>query len=438
MSIVVIVLILLMIFHSLIGFLLKRKSGDVYGFVLAGQKVKPLAAAFSLVATIIGASAILGTSGLAGKNGPSAFVWLGSGIVGLALLIFLLEKIDFRQAFSLPGMLGKHGGAGVRLASALVILPTWIGIVAAQFAAVGKISEALEPGSYTLMVIAAAVCTGIYVALSGQGGVIKTDKFQFVFISLLLFTLALTMFVKAGDFSAVKFQPLSTTKMIDISIAVAFPFLIGPDIFSRLLTLENNQQRKKTLVLAIAALLIMALVITFIGSYSALFVKTEASEQIMVKLPQFFWGEAGAVLAGVALLAAIISSADTCLFTSATIIAVDVVGIKSRKTIAILALVIAVLSAILALWLGGVLKALFISYTIYTSGLAVPAILALIFKRKLSGFTLVTTVLTGSSIGVYGRFNEMSFSLPIAIAASLIMALAGIFLENRKKAFRNS
>lgn len=438
MSIAFIVLILFIILHPVIGWINRRKSEDIRSFVLAGREVSPLSAAASLVATIMGASAILGTTGLAQKHGPSAFVWLGAGILGLTVLIFLIDRVDFRKALSLPDMLGKHGGAGVRIASALVIIPTWIGIVAAQFAAVGKVAEAVQPGSYLPVVVVVAICVAAYVALSGQRGVLKTDKFQIVLIFILLLTLVVWMLATGLDVEKLNYQPLGSLKMVDIAIAVAFPFLIGPDIFSRLLTVKTASLRKRTLLYTIVGLLFISAMVIFVGTFAGLFVDFSAKEQLMVKLPEIFWGNIGVTVASVALLAAIISSADTCLFTSATIISVDLLGKSNAKTIAFLSVVMAIISAILALWLGGVLKALFISYTIYTSGLAVPAIFALFLKKALPKYTMIVTIVAGSTIGMIGRFNEQEFTLLFAITVSLLIAVVGNLIENNKNAFGNN
>ena len=97
----------------------------------------------------------------------------------------------------------------------------------------------------------------------------------------------------------------------------------------------------------------------------------------------------GVVIA--ALLSAMMSSADTCLLTTSTIFSVDIIkpllktDISEKKLLLLtrlLIVVIGIFSLFLALSLKGVIPALLLGYTVYTSGLVFPILLGF-YKHRL-------------------------------------------------------
>jgi SSS family solute:Na+ symporter len=99
-------------------------------------------------------------------------------------------------------------------------------------------------------------------------------------------------------------------------------------------------------------------------------------------------GVSGLVIA--ALLAAMMSSADTCLITTSTIFTVDIYkrifpAISERKTLfvaKVAVIVIGRLTLLVALRLNGIINSLLLAYTVFTSGVVLPVI-AGFYKDKL-------------------------------------------------------
>ncbi len=429
-------LLAMLIVHMLVGWKLGRATHDLPRYVLTDGKVSAFGVASSLLATILGASAVIGVCGLAMTHGWTALIWLGAGVFGLLALSFLIDRVDLKSALSLPQVLDKQGGRSMRLISAWVILPAWIGIIAAQFAAFGRLTEALQPGSFYIMTAVMALAVIGYVGFAGQQGVIRTDRVQIGMILLLLLALAFTLLWSPPQplfqpSLQKPLQPLSPVRLLDIGLAVAFPFLIGPDIFSRMLTLRSARQRGQSLRYTALGLAISACLIVGIGVAAREWISAEEAEQVLIHLPELLWGSWGGIVAALALAAVILSSADTCLLSAATILTVDVFGKESLRTTRIGVVSLGIASLFIAWWLGGVIKTLLLAYTIYTSGLAVPAIAALFLHRPLPKYTLMLTISAGAATGIYLRLTEQPFGLPLALGVSTLIAVFGSYLEKK-------
>jgi SSS family solute:Na+ symporter len=157
---------------------------------------------------------------------------------------------------------------------------------------------------------------------------------------------------------------------------------VGPDIYSRLFCAKDEQVAKSSALWAGLAIIPISLFIIIIGMGAKILYPDIPSEQafptvIGELLPV---GLSGLVLA--ALLAAIMSSADTCLLTTSTIFTEDIykrifpgTGEKKRLMISRLGIVIiGIVALLIALQLGGVISSLLLAYTIYTSGIVLPVL----------------------------------------------------------------
>ncbi len=428
------VLLAFLVLHPLLGIRRGDWGSSLVSMVVADRAVSPWKAAGSLLATILGASAVMGTSGLAFDHGWVALVWLGAGVVGLLTLAWLLPRVRISEAMTLPHLLGAEGSPLLRKVSAALIVPAWVGIVAAQFSAVVRISAALAPGMEIPLTCLAAVMVAIYVVLSGQKGVIRTDAAQLgvivVFLGFMLGSLLL------GDHPAVtprELKPLPFSRVLDVFLLVSFPFLVGPDMFSRVLTVQGLAGRRKTLLLAAGGLAIMAIVITAIGVLGRNWLPDGTGERVLLEVPGRL-GRWATGLAGIGLLAVVLSSADTCVLSASTILSMDLLGQRSVGAIRYAVVGFTATALAMALWSGGIIPALMWSYTLYTTGLAVPAIAALFLHRKLGTASLLASLTCGAAMGVFGQLTKMPYTLPAALTVSLIAAVVAYRLERKPPA----
>lgn len=137
-------------------------------FHLAGRSIKLILLIGTFCASIFGASATLGMAGLGFSNGLPGAWWMLSGTAGLLVLAtFFAEKIRATGCYTLPELVGSFYGEKVRFAASVLIVFSWVGIIAVQIVASGKILGAVFGGNETLFM---AACTTVFVLYTIHGG----------------------------------------------------------------------------------------------------------------------------------------------------------------------------------------------------------------------------------------------------------------------------
>lgn len=433
MELGLVVIVLFLVLHPLLGIRRSDLKSDIGSMVVADGHVSPFRAGASLLATILGASAVMGTSGLAYTHGWVALAWLWAGVLGLLLLALLLPRVRFGHAMTLPHLLGDAGRPVLRKVAAALIVPAWLGIVAAQLAAVHRICGTLAPGAELPLVVLAAVTIAAYVAMSGQRGVLRTDWMQLSIIAAFLLSILGYLLLREAEPAqpVPAMVPMPLGRVVDVVFLVAFPFLVGPDMFSRLLLVDGTRGRRQALLMAAGGLAVFAVIITAIGVLGHYAFPGLTGEKILLEIPAA-WGKWAALLAGLGLLATVLSSADTCALSASSILAIDLLGRQSVTLVRVSAVAITALALALALWLGGIIPSLMWTYTLYTTGLAVPAIAALFLHRPLAPTSLILSMASGATVGILGLIYKFPYSLPLALTASLLAALTTNLLTPTK------
>ena len=383
----------------------KKKSSTQNGFFVANRSGSAIFIIGSLCATIIGASVTLGMAGMGYRMGLPGAWWLLVGSVGLLILgFFFARKVRGYGLYTLPQLLEKqYNSRAAGLVASILIAVSWLAVIAAQIIAAGKILSILLPNVDTslIMAISAAVLT-LYTFLGGQYSVIRTDLVQFgivivgviVCLGLVLSDVGgfggLHSSLPSGYFSFPTNANFTWPNLITLLILTGSAYAVGPDMCSRLFCARNEKVAKKSALSAALIAIPVAFIIVLIGIGAKALFPDIASEQafptvIKEVLPI---GASGLVIA--ALLAAMMSSADTCLITTSTIFTVDIYKrifpkMSERKTLLVAkvaVLVIGGLTLIVALQLNGIISSLLLAYTVFTSGVVLPVI-AGFYKDKL-------------------------------------------------------
>lgn len=382
----------------------KKRSTDSSGFFVAGRNGGVLLIAGSLCATFIGSSVVVGMVGSGYSMGLPGVWWLLVGAIGLVILgLFLAKKVRRVGLYTLPELVEKQYGPKAGLLASLVIAVSWIAICAAQIIAAGKVLNVLVPSwnLSVLMAICAAVFV-IYTVLGGQYSIIRTDFFQFgILIVGMLVTMGLVL-SNAGGISGLKAAlpsghfsfPVNDSfgwyNLVLYLVLTGSVYVVGPDMYSRLFCARNEKVARNSALTAAAVAVPIAFVIVLIGMGAAALYPGIAPEQAFPTVIQDLLpaGVSGLVIA--ALLAALMSSADTVLLTTSAILGIDVYGKafpradERRKLMIskISVVVIGLFALLVAMHMKGIISTLLYSYTIFTSGIVIPVI-AGFYKDKL-------------------------------------------------------
>ena len=435
-----------------VGILSMKKIKDTMSYFVADRNGSSLAISGSLVATTIGGSGTIGLAGLGYSKGLVGAWWLLVGAIGLCILsLWLAKKVREYEVYTLPEILERqYGGSSTKIVASLVIATAWLGIIAGQIIAAGKILSVLWPGQLELLMVLAASVFVVYTVLGGQYSILRTDMIQSVIIVVGLLLCLVVSLPAAGGLTAMtavlppsyfSFPVSSSFGWMDLLTFLLFvgaAYLVGPDIYSRIFCSRSPEVAKRSVMIAAIAMIPIAFFVTLIGITARVLLPGISAESALpaLILQAVPVGLSGLVIA--ALLAAVMSSADTCLLTTSTIITADVINPLRRSEMTetkllmvsrIGVIVIGIISLLIALTLKGIIASLLLGYTVYTSGLVIPVILGFYSKRlKLNRFGVIAAVVGGGGMGLVLKLSGYNNLSLLTFPLSALLLFGGSYL----------
>jgi SSS family solute:Na+ symporter len=441
-----------------IGLVSRRRARGADNFFVAGRSGTSLLITGSLLATIVGGSATVGMAGLGFSQGLTGMWWLLVGSVGLIVLgVFWAGKVREFGLYTLPELVEKQYDKRISLAASILIVISWLGVIAGQIVASGTILSVLGLGSPVMwMVIFSAVFIG-YTLLGGQYAVIRTDAFQIGIIFVGIFSGLGLVLYRLGGWGGLQMSlaperfnfPLSPQfsgyELVVLLLLVGLTYVVGPDMYSRLFCARDTRTARNSVLWAALLIIPFALAITLIGmGASALFPQIAPEQAFPTVINEVLPPIVGAIVLA-ALLGAVMSSADTCLMTASTILSVDIVGrfkpsLKSEQILSISRwgiVGLGLLSLLLALWLKGVISALLFAYTVYTSGLILPVIAGFYKdKLKVTPAGALAAIIGGGGVALVSKLMAIRYLDLGGLLVSGILLFLVSFINNRLKGQR--
>jgi len=433
-----------------IGVISRRRARRADDFFVAGRKGTAPFVTGSLLATIIGGSATLGMAGLGFRQGLTGAWWLLVGSAGLIILgIFFAKKVRKHALYTLPELIAKQYDRRVALAASGLIVIAWVGIIAAQIIAAGKIMGILGLGSPAVwMIVFSFVFIG-YTVLGGQYSVIRTDFFQTLIIFGGIFAALGLVISRLGGFGGLaaalpagRFAfPLSETfgggDLTTWLLLYGLTYLVGPDMYSRLFCARDDRTARAATLWTAGLIIPMAFAITLIGMGAAVLFPDIAPEQALpTVIGQVFSPLAGGIVMA-ALLCAVMSSADTTLLSASTILAVDIVGRRGGDEAGLrrsrwLIIALGIISLAVALLLDQIISALVFAYTIYTCGIVLP-VLAGFFRDRLrvTANGALAALAGGGGLALASKLADVKYLDLGALGLSAVLLFLVSFIDRR-------
>ena len=363
---------------------------------------------------------------------------------------------------TLPEIAEKTVGKTGRKLVALIIAVSWIGIIAAQFAAVaGFIGLVLGHDAGTQSVLITAVIVIVYTLLGGQLSVVRTDALQFGILTLGFFAAAVYLF---GGFSGAENAAIHTSQNIangisaglatfgnfnllnekfgasDLAImlfTIGGAYFLGPDVISRNLVAKDATSARKAVVAGSFAILAFSVIIVLLGMWAATYAPATASSATnpLFRLASGVLPLPLAALLSVGLLSALLSSADTCLINSAAIFGSDILNTRRISVVRISVVVIGIIATYLALQGKDIIGLLTMAYSVYTPGIVAPLAVAIIAHKrfKVKKTLWYAGVIIGGLFGLIpailastAKIQSPTYLPLVGIAISLVFALASL------------
>ncbi|MEJ2205391.1 MAG: hypothetical protein P8170_14935, partial [Gemmatimonadota bacterium] len=185
-------------------------------------------------------------------------------------------------------------------------------------------------------------------------------------------------------------------------VIVGMPYLVGPDIYSRVLCAADERATRNAALMAAAAVIPLSLLLALLGlairAHQPDLAPDNALPAMLAVLAPV--GLKGVIVVGI--LAAVMSSADTTLVSASTILALNVVsplatGDRSQGTPSSavtrlrltrgFVLILGLVAWSLAASQGGIISSLLLAYTVFVGGVALPTLASFWCRRLGIGAT---------------------------------------------------
>lgn len=385
-------------------------------YAVAGRVQGSFAVTMTLLATVVGASTTIGICDTVYSIGFPGIWWLAFGAIGLILQsVFISGKVRATEADTLPDLAKITVGRGAELIIALIIVISWIGVIAGQLVAMNSlISFATGRSDTWLFVIVSAVVI-IYTLIGGQSSVVKTDKLQFIIIIVSSVLCCAYLYLVKGDATgnvATNIELLNdnytTRNLLTQFFVIGGVYFLGPDIISRNFISRDENTAKKSALIAGIGLFGFSLVITLIGMWIRYNVTpdqladSKALMYIAGVLPKYI-----SIPLIFGLLSAILSSTDTCIINASSIFVKDIMKRESVRDIRITVAVIGAIAIVLAVsGRGDIMSLLTGAYSVYTPGVIFPLLVAILSYRKngVRPALWISAVIVGGLFGITGTY----------------------------------
>lgn len=460
---VLISFILYMLVMLGIGIYFYFKTDDLSDYVLGGRGLGPGVTALSAGASDMSGWLLLGLPGMMYSDGLVGS-WIALGLVlgaylnwhyvAKALRIFTKELSD---AITLPDYFSSrfedHNNL-LRVVTAVVILVFYTLYTSSGLVGGAKLFEASFGFDYSTALLIGSFIIVSYTFLGGYNAVSWTDLLQGILMMLALVVTPVAVIVHIGGLN----ESLSLMQSVDasrlnifegasiISIISLLAWGLGyfgqPHILVRFMSIRDANEISKAKAIGMSWMIISVIGSLSVGFFGFAYVLSEGiniddHEKIFITLSQLLFNPwiAGFLLA--AILAAIMSTIDSQLLVSSSVLTRDIYQVYLRKNASNNELVwigrlTVVVIAVIAWWLStnqnsSVLK--LVSYAWAGFGAAFgPLVILSLYKRHINKTGAIAGMITGSVTvivwkNLQGGIFDLYELLPAFIAAWLAIVL---------------
>lgn len=396
-------------------------------YYLASKKLTFIPLLMTFVATLIGGGSTLGAAEEAYAHGLIIFLYPLGGAVGFLLIaLFFGKKLHALQATTLAETLQQNFNSLVlrRLASLLSIFALF-SIFVGQIIATRKFLLSLDINS-ELVLVGFWLIVIVYTAWGGLKAVAYTDVVQGLFF-IVVFGLAIVFIGKPVLFESLKPSFIQADYHIDkYSSWFLMPMLfmlIEQDIAQRCFGAKNASSVKKAAILAAIISLVVSMVPICLGIGARFHnLNLPLGSSVLICAVSEFMSPVMASFAGCAVIAAIVSTADSQLNAISSNIACDFSKNLKISKIRMLTLLIAACGLLCSYLFDNVIDVIIFSLELYICSCFVPIVAGICMKSryKLAAFV---SVLCGVISYAALRILALSY-IPTAAIALVISALS--------------
>ena len=465
------IIIFIVYFLGMLGigffFFQKNKTSDDY--YVGGRDMGSLHIGLSVVATDVGGGFSIGLGGLGFIMGVSGSWMLFTGLIGAWLsAIFLIPKVNRLSKkinlLTFPQLFDFLYDPRVALLAGVISAIGYLGFTSSQLLAGAKLASATFT---TLNLQQALIIMGIiavvYTVAGGLKAVIYTDTVQWIILMSGLVFIGIPMgYYAVGGYEGIakEVQPemlqltnVSWVQLLNWSVTIIPIWFVGMTLYQRIYACRDEKTaRRAWYVAGLFEYPIMAFMGVLLGLFARVGLDQGMFEYLNyydvsdmdeeMGLPLLLRTVLPAGLTGLMLSAyfsAIMSTADSCLMAASGNVVTDILGRfmplkgEEKKVLRysqIATLLIGTVALLIALGMENVLELMLLSYAFMVSGLFVPVIGGMYWKRSTPTAAFWAMLLGGgSTLLLILTSYELPYQLDANIAGISISALSFILLS---------
>jgi solute:Na+ symporter, SSS family len=423
-----------------IGIYAGSKVKNSEDYMVAGRSLSMPVLLGTLVGSAIGAAATFGKAGKAYEVGYAILIASVAYVLGYIVLCFLAPKLQQAKIDTIPGALERRYGKAMRVISAIVLVLAVIALFGAQLIAIGLTAEAVFADfgiTFEHAVIIATLVIVIYTLVGGLLAVAYNDLFQTI-IMLIGGGLLLPLFLSidlSEQLSSVLVSPAVDWLggmhwgYVLSFFPIYFAFvLIDPSIWQRVAASKNTANLKPAFLATAAIYMFWSLVVVTLGVIAFNTLPDLAHRDsviptlVMNHMPPLVKGICLAAIMGI-----IISTADSALLVTGTTVSTDLFKVlkpeisdkKQLLITRITVLVVGIFGLIFALQKSNIFEVMMLALAIFVSGLFVPVMAALFYKKATSSAALISAI-TGAVVQLSSFAAKMQGYLPEGVEPILL------------------
>ena len=333
-----------------IGIYASKRAKTTSDFIVAGRRMPMWICTATLMATWFGGVSMTGISGASYEDGLLGviadpfgacitFFVVGFLFVRLFRRLRLLTFIEFLES--------RFGKTAATIAAVAAITAN-IGWIGAMLVAFGTVFQSLTGIPIEYGIIGGAVVVLLYTAVGGMWAVAITDFVQIVIIAIGLVLLLVVVLIDVGGWETIRPQlpegklrmtPAGSNTATWLNYIRAWMILGVADItaqtlFQRAVSARNEQVAQNSFYLAGFGSLFMGMVPVMLGIIASVTIPGLANpEMVITELAVLHLHPVAIAIFVGAILAAIMSSADSALLATASIFSVNLLPlVKPRAT----------------------------------------------------------------------------------------------------------
>ena len=457
-----------------VGYFYMKKNSGQEDYYVGGRNIGHWHIGLSVVATDVGGGFSIGLGGLGFVMGMSGSWMLFTGLLGAWLAaVVLIPRVKsdpaFAKFFTFPQIIGHLYNSTTAKVAAVICFLGYLGFTSSQLLAGAKLAsgtfEELDL-SYALLIMGAVAV--IYTVMGGLKAVIYTDTIQWIILISGLVFIGIPMAYHAvGGYDAIQstlapeflsLTNVSWHQLLNWAVTIIPIWFIGMTLYQRIYSCKDEKEAKKAWFIAgLFEWPIMA----FMGVILGMLAKVAATQGMFdgianattmdseMGLPILLSTILPVGLMGLMLssyFSAILSTADSCLMAASGNIVTDIIEKFTKKEFTekkmlqvsqLVTLSVGVFAILLASQMQNVLELMLYSYAFMVSGLFVPVLGALFWKKSNPTAAFWSMLLGGSTtIGLILSQNKLPFNytLPQELDANIfgisISLLTFLLLSN--------